>query len=199
MKTCVIKPSRQLPSGMTSERAFTLAEMMTTLAIFALVVAAMVSLQLFGFRVNALTTSKLKSTASSLKILDQIRNNVLEAYSVSVGNGNRTSFTATGTNGNALQIYPGTNVSNYLRFYLVTTNASLFELSSTNNQVSLIASNIVNQTAFETVDFQGNISSSSQEHYSIRMTLQFVQLDYRLPGNTYEYYTLKTEMTPRTQ
>ena len=64
---------------------------------------------------------------------------------MSVGNGNSTSFTATGTSGNALEIYPTTN-SNYLRFYLATNTTALYELNSTNNNLLLIASDIVNQT-----------------------------------------------------
>lgn len=179
--------------------AFTLAEMMTTMAIFSLVVAAMVSLQLFGFKMDSLTEGKLKTAASSLKVLDQVRDNVLEAYLVSVGNGNGASFTNTGTTGNALEIYPGTNLNNYIRFYVVSSTSGLYEFNSTNNRVLLIASNIVDTTPFEAVDFQGNISSSSQEHYAIQMTLQFAQLDYTVPSNTLDYYALETEMTPRTQ
>lgn len=171
---------------------------MTTLAIFSLVVIAMASLQIFGLRVNAITSSKLESTAYSLKALDQIRDLVCEANSVSVGDGNSSSFTATGTSGNALQVYLTTN-SNYLRFYLATNTTALYELNSTNNNLSLLASNVVDQTVFEAVNFQGNILSGDQEHYAILLTLQFAQLAYTVPTNTYDYYTLQTEMTPRTQ
>ena len=188
-----------MPTSPLADCAFTLAEMITTVAVFSLVVIAMVSLQLFGFKMNSLTAAKLKSTASSLKVLNQVRDNVKEAYSVSVGNGNGASFTNTGTTGDALQVYPGTNLNNYLRFYLMANTSGLYELNSTNNQVSLIATNIINPTPFATVGFQGNISSSGQEHYAIRMELQFAQLDYTVPSNTWDYYMLETEMTPRTQ
>ncbi len=171
---------------------------MTTMAIFSLVVIAMVSLQIFGLKVNALTSSKLESTTYSLKVLDQVRDLVCEASSVSVGNGNSTSFTATGTSGNALEVYPTTN-SNYLRFYLATNTTALYELNSTNHNLSLLASNVVNKTVFEAVNFQGNVLSGNQEHYAIELTLQFAQLAYTVPSNTYDYYTLQTEMTPRTE
>lgn len=199
MKSCLPTSLPKARRAALANHAFTLVEIMTTLAIFSLVVIGMVSLQMFGFKMDSLTAAKLKSTASSLKVLDQIRGQVLEAYSVEVGNGNSGSFTETGTSGNALQIYSGTNLNNYLRFYVATNTASLSELNRTNNAISVIASNIINQTAFETVDFQGNISSSSSEHYSIRMTLRFSQLAYTLPNSTYDYYTLETQMTPRTQ
>jgi prepilin-type N-terminal cleavage/methylation domain-containing protein len=198
MKPMSDNSSQPPPARLNLARAFTLAEMMTTLAIFSLVVIAMVSLQIFGLKVNAITSSKLESTAYSLKVLDQVRDLVCEASSVSVGNGNSTSFTATDTSGNALQVYPTTN-SNYLRFYLATNTTALYELNSTNPNLSLLASNVVNKTVFEAVNFQGNLLSGDQEHYAIQLTLQFAQLAYTVPSNTYDYYTLQTEMTPRTQ
>lgn len=198
MKSMPNIPSQEPPARRRLARAFTLAEMITTLAIFSLVVIAMVSLQIFGLKVNAITSSKLESTAYSLKVLDEIRDPVCEASSVSVGDGNRTAFSATGTSGNALQVYPTTN-NNYLRFYLATNTRALYELNSTNNNLSLIASNVVNQTVFEAVNFQGNLLSGNQEHYAIEMTLQFAQLAFTVPSNTYDYYSLQTEMTPRTQ
>jgi len=179
-------------------RAFTLAEMMTTLAIFSLVVIAMVSLQVFGFKMNAFTKSKLKSTTYSLKTLNRIRKQVRGANSVAVGNGDRTSFTAD-TSGNALQIYPTANEDDYVRFYVATNTDALYEITSADDSPSLIASNIINQTPFEMVDFQGNILADSQEHYAIEMTLQFAQLDFSVPSDNYDYYTLKTVMTPRIQ
>ena len=181
--------------------AFTLAEMMTTMAIFSMVVLAMVSLQIFGFKMNSFTSSKLNSTAYSLKALDQIRDQVRGANWVQVGNGSLTSFTVTSANGNALQTYPSTNAINYIRFYLNTNSTKLYRLdSASNSQPILIASNITNQTIFQIEDCRGsNIVSGSTEHYTIQMTLQFSQLAYSTPIPAYDYYTLQTLMTPRMQ
>lgn len=180
-------------------RAFTLPELMLALAIFLTVVACVASLPILGLKMNALSASKLKSTSSSLKVLNQVRNQVLGANLVLVGNGGSTSFAATGTTGNALQVYPRTNLNSYLRFFYSTKTDALYEWNSTNNQLWLLAPNITNDSVFETVDYRGNLSSTSQEHYSIRMTLQFAQLNYTIPTNSYDYYTLQTEMTPRGQ
>jgi prepilin-type N-terminal cleavage/methylation domain-containing protein len=197
MKSLPTNLSREALARTMNTRAFTLTELMITMAIFAMVVLAMVSLQIFGFKTNALTTSKLQSTRYGLKALDQIQTQVRGANSVLVGNVNGSSFASTGTSGNALQVYPTTNTSSYVRFYLVTNTGTLYEL---NGATSLtLASNIVNRTLFQTVDCHGNVSSSGQEHYAIRLTLQFAQLAYRIPGNVYDYYTLQTEITPRTQ
>lgn len=198
MKTFPKSRSPKSPLLTAAARAFTLAEMMTSLAIFSLVVIAMVSLQVFGFKMNALAASKLKSTVYSLKTLNQIRKQVRSANSVAVGNGDRTSFT-NNTSGNALQIYPTTNTDNYIRFYLVPNTTALYVLNSASNNPTLIATNITNGVVFQMVDFQGNLLTNSQEHYAVKMKLQFAQLSFSVPSYNYDYYTLQTVMTPRLQ
>ncbi len=190
---------RQASARAMNERAFTLVELMVAMTIFLMLVLAMVGVQIFGFKINSLTTSKLKSTAYSLKALDQILNQVRGASSAMVGRGtSMASFTGTGTNGPALMIFSPTGGSNLL--YLSTNTGALYEIFSPTNQQMTLASNLTNQVLFQTVDCHGNnISSTSIEHYGIRMTLQFFQVDYKLPTNVCEYYTFQTEMTPRSQ
>ncbi|HLX73029.1 MAG TPA: hypothetical protein VKV04_25670 [Verrucomicrobiae bacterium] len=183
----------------TAARAFTVPELLLALAIFLMVVAAIVSLQVVGLKLNARAASKLASAAASAKVLNQVRDHVLEANSALVGNGNNNAFTPNGTTGNAVQVFSGTDTNNYLLFFLSTNTDCLYEWNNTNKQIWTIAENVTNESVFETVDFQGNVSSRNQEHYSIRMTLQFAELDYRIPTNSYEYFTLTTQMTPRGQ
>jgi len=180
-------------------RAFTLVELMVAMAIFMLLTLAMVGVQIFGFKINSLTTSKLISTAYSLKALDQIQSQVRGASSAVVGTGTSlASFTATSTTGPALMIFSPTGGSNLL--YLSTNTGGLYEIFSANNQQMTVASNLTNQVLFQTVDCHGNnISSSGLEHYAIRMTLQFYKVDYQVPTNVSSYYTFQTEMTPRSQ
>lgn len=180
-------------------RAFTLVELMVTMAIFLLLVLAMVGVQVFGFKINSLTQSKLEFVASSLKALNQIQGQVRGASSVMVGNGSSlSSFQGTGTSGNALMIYLPAGGANLL--YLAANTGTLYEICSTNNQQTAIASQITNQVVFQTVDCHGNnISSTGLEHYAIRMTLQFSKVNFRVPNAANDYYTFQTEMTPRTQ
>ena len=108
------------------------------------------------------------------------------------------SFASTGTNGPSLMIYSPTGGSNLL--YLSTNTGALYEIFSSSTQQMTLASNLTNQVLFQTVDCHGNnISSTSIEHYAIRMTLQFFQVNYQVPTNVLEYYTFQTEMTPRSQ
>lgn len=184
--------------GANKTRAFTLTEMVTALAIFSLIAIALCSLQIVGFQMSSLTESKLISIGYSLTALNAIRDEVRSASSVVVGNGTGSGFKVAGAAGNTMQIYPTTN-SNYIQVYLDTNTTALYMLNSSNQSPFLIASNIINEAVFQTVNYQGNISTNTQEHYAIKMTLQFRQLAYRIPVNTYDYYTLQATMTPRTQ
>ncbi len=195
-------PSGHLPSKprgrASSAQAFTLVEMMATVAIFLLVVLALVGLQIFAFKMTALTASTLSSLAYSLKSLSQIRDQVCGAYAVQVGNVIGGTWTPTNNSG-TLRIYPTTNLSQYLEVYLNTNNATLYLSNNSNNSQFPLASNLANQLPFQTVDYQGNAWSNPQDHYAIEMTLQFSQLAYTVPTNTYVLYTLQTTMTPRAQ
>jgi hypothetical protein len=103
-------------------------------------------------------------------------------------------------------IYPPTGSANLL--YLATnagtmyqTNTgTLFEIFGANTNKLTLASGVTNLVVFNTVDCHGNdTSSSGTEHYAIRMTLNFLVTNYRVPVSVSNYYTFQTEMTPRTQ
>ena len=179
---------------------------MITLAIFSLVVIGMVSLQIFGFKMNSFTSNKLKSTADSLKILDQIRNEILEATnSVIIGNYDvsNSRFTAIANGqpatGNALVI--SNNAASLVTFYLNTNTGRLYELgNTTNNQPTLLtlSSSIVNLQPFQALDCFGNTNAvGSSTHYTIKTTLLFSNLVYAVPTPVYDTYRLESCATPR--
>jgi hypothetical protein len=193
------------PAWFDRVRAFTLTELMITMAIFTLVVIAMVSLQIFGFKINSLTSNKLRSTASTLKVLDQMRNLVLGATNaVSVGNidTSNNKFIAIAINstaiGNALQI--SNNSTSYTTFYL-NTNHILYELGSATNSTPVpLASAVYNPNPFQIENYLGsNILVGSSGHYTVKITLQYSNWLYAIPSQVYDAYRLESRATPRAQ
>jgi hypothetical protein len=178
--------------------------MMTTVAIFSLVVIAMVSLQIFGFKMNSFTTSKLKSTADSLKTLNQIRNQIREAQNpVLVGsfNVNSDKFTAAANGqaaiGNAIQISNGPN--SLVTFYLDTNTFLLYE-EDTSGLQTILAHAVINQQPFQAQDYLGStIPGGSSDRYTIKITLLFSNLNYSAPTLSYNTYSIKSRATPRIQ
>lgn len=197
----------QPPGGLATARAFTLTEMWITLTIFGLVVSAMVSLQIFGFKLNSFTSGKLTSTKGSLKILDQVANQIRGSVSpVVIGNFNTnfTTFTPVANGqlaaGAAIQI---TNTpTSFTYFYLNTNTHAFYERVTTSASTNLytLASAIVNPQPFQVQNCYGtNISVGSQDNYTIQMTLSFSNVLYRVPYTNYDVYSLQSRATPRVQ
>jgi prepilin-type N-terminal cleavage/methylation domain-containing protein len=191
--------------------AFTLTEIMVVMAIFTLVVAGVVSVQLFGMRVNTLAATKLIATTGGRETFNTMRDIIRSANVTLVGTYSPTSgqgFIQT-TNGlpqigNALQVqytnFPNTNT--YI-FYKDPSNPKNLVCSLNKNKVNKLASYVTNYNCFQAEDYQGNILSNYQNNPVIRITLQFSQWEYPIAViggnavNAYDYYQLRTRVTRR--
>src|SRR5258705_7004593 len=101
-----IQPSASRTSRRTT--AFTLTELMITMAVFTLLIAGIFSAQLMGMRMRRVSETKLSATAGARKTLNKIRDEVRAAKTLAVGNGGQSTFTRipnfSQQTGNALQI-----------------------------------------------------------------------------------------------
>jgi len=206
-----MKPSRPRSGKRNSTiqralRAFTLAEMMTVMLIFTLLVLALVSCQLFGMRMQRISETKLAGTAAGRKALNQVRNEIREGKILTVGNGDNTVFNTIPDNtfqiGNALQISFTTNTGSYVRYYMDTNDNSFKRMTSLNTQPQVLANYITNQFVFRAEDFQGNVLTNNQNNRVIHMLLEFYRWEYPVAtvgnGGMYDYYQLQTRITRRT-
>jgi hypothetical protein len=186
--------------------AFTLAEIMTALGLFSLVVIGVVYSQLFGMRMFNMTATRLGASDSARKVLDVVRDDVRSGKILDVGSGDSQHFTNTPGNnprqGNALQIYPTTDTNTYIRYYLDSTSQSLRRVASGSTQIRILASYLTNQIAFIAEDYAGNVLTNDQNNRVIRMMLDFYQWEFPVArvgqGAFYDYYHLQTRITRRT-
>jgi len=189
-------------------RGFTLAEMLVTSTIFlVIIVAAMISVQLYGLRVYTLATTKVSATTSARETINDIRDRIRSAAIVNVGTYTNSTFTsiASGQNqvGNAVQIFPATNTAtvNAIVFYMNPTNPSLNMVS--NGVDSVEAKYVTNNNCFQAQDYQGNILTNYNNNPVIDVTLNFSQLAFPvgyvggIATNAYDYYRLHTRITRR--
>ncbi len=184
---------------------FTLAEIMIVMAIFSLLILALVSSQLFGLRMYRISETKLTATDSGRKVLNRIRDEIRSGKRLEVGNGSGTSFTPVTGNakqiGNALQIYPSTDTNNFVRYYLNPGDTALERITSSDTTPVVLANYITNQMLFQAENFQGNVLTNSQNNRVIRMVLEFYQWEYPIAtsgqGGLYDYYRLQTRITKR--
>lgn len=188
-----------------SQRAFTIAEVMVTMAIILMVMAAVLSCHLFGMRMFELTKAKLGASDDARKAISLMVAEIRAAKRVRVGNGSLAGFNEVALNtqqkGSAIQIYPSTNTNSFVRYFWDAADRKLKRATNGASQASTIASSISNATVFTSEDFSGSILTNNENNRVIGLTLQFYQLQYPTvsigPGNYYDYYQLRTKITRR--
>jgi hypothetical protein len=182
-------------------------EILTVVAVFTLLVAAMVATQLFGMRMYSLSQTRLTLTANARNVLNRVRDDVRSGQIVVVGNADQSSFNSISNNtartGNALKICAdSSNTNNYVYYYLDTTHSSLNRITSSNtNQIEVIANNITNQIVFQAQDYMGNVLTNDQNNEVIDVLLQLRQWECPVAVSTnrsmYGCYQLETRVSPR--
>ena len=206
-------------------RGFTLVEMVITVGVFLFIfTGVMVAVQLFGLRIYTLAATKLVATAGGRQALNQIRDQIREGKMVYVGNCSspiNSSFALIGTTnsqqGNALIIYPTTNLTWYTVYYLdFNSNPSIpytnqliqFNVSnSVTTYTKTLAKYVTNQIVFDMEDWQTHIVTNEQSldnRLLVRVTMQFLQWEYPIAKvgpsggwNAYDYYQLRTRVFRR--
>lgn len=191
--------------------AFTLTEIMVAMAIFSLVVIAMVSVQIFGMRIYTLAATKLIATTSARETLNAMRDRIRSANVVMVGTydpAHGTGFVQI-TNGlpqigNALEIqYTNAASTNSFLFYKDPSNPKNIVCSLINGTVATLAAYVTNYYCFQAEDYQGNVMTNYQNNPVIRVTLQYSQWEYPIAViggnavNAYDYYQLRTRISRR--
>ena len=190
---------RSLRSGLT------LVEMMVTMSIFFMLMAALITVQFFGMRQDQLIESKLGASDQSRKAFDVMTLEIRKAKVFRVGNGTLSAFTpkANGTaqQGTAIQLSFTTDTNSYVRYYFETNNARLCRLQSGVAGFKVIAQDLTNQMDFRALDYTGtNLVYDITYKYVIAVALHFRQYQYPLtqvgPGALYDYYKLEFKVTP---
>lgn len=185
--------------------AFTLTEILVTMAIFSFAVMGMIGLHIFGLKLDKMVEVKLQATEDARIALSELTRDIRGAGVVKVGTGDASSFTEAGFNtlqeGNALQIYPvKTNTTSYVRYYVDTDN-ELKRLASGSGTPTVVSAWVTNSTIFTSEDFSGNVLSNNFNNRVIGIDLEFYKLDNPMvqfgSGNFYDYYRLQTRVTRR--
>jgi Tfp pilus assembly protein PilW len=185
---------------------YTLTEIMVTMVVIMMVLAAVISCHLLGLRLFELTKAKLGASDDARHAIGLLISEIRSAKIVRVGSGDLDSFTAVGVNtphrGNALEVYATTNTNFWVRYFL-DSDKKLKRATNGASTARVIASSISNsnQPVFSAEDFTGTPLLNNSRDYVIGLNLQFSQLQYPEveigPGQFYDYYQLQTRVTPR--
>jgi hypothetical protein len=187
------------------QRAMTLVEMMTTMGLFTVMVAALVSANMFGLRQDELVCSKLGASDQARINFDLMLHEIRAGKNVQIGTGQNTNFMAI-TNGvqagDTIQILPSTNIGYYIYYYFLTNAPSnpswlvRVAVSPTNTVSNVVCQSITNVTSiwntnsmcFQALGFNGSNwvtltndpTFYSTHNYIVSCLLQFYQYQYPL-------------------
>jgi prepilin-type N-terminal cleavage/methylation domain-containing protein len=206
MKTIALAQThRNLPLA-RSARGFTLPEILTVVAIFAVLVGGMVTTQLFGMRMYSISQNRLILTSNARNVMNRVRDEVRASQIIWVGSADASGFTTIADNtpraGNALKICAdASNTNQYVYYFMDAAHSCLKRVTSDSNQVETIANNITNQIVFQAEDCQGNVVVNDQNNEVVRINLNFQQWEcpsaVSTNGSLYGYYQLQTRVSPR--
>ncbi len=185
-------------------RGLTLPEMMITVSLLMLVVAAILTTHLFGMRFFEITKAKLVASDDARRTLSRLLSEIRGAKVIQVGNGSLSSFTPVADGqlqrGTAIQVYPTTNLNEFVRYYW-SSEGKLRRTTNGATSVNVMASSVTNSTIFSSEDFSGNVLTNSHNNRVIAVNLHFQQLQYPIvnlgPGYYYDQYQMRLRITRR--
>ena len=181
---------------------FTLAEILIAMTVFMLLLAGVLSANVFGLRMFQVNATKLNATEWSRNNFGKITEEVRASQSVVILNGD-TNGVFVGLldgelqQGSGLQIFASTN-TNFYTLYFVNASDATFRrrvAAATGTNTVTLASSITNTIAFSAQDFSGNVLTTAANNRVIHVLLEFYQPERFLLDA--DYYKLETSVTRR--
>lgn len=184
--------------------AFTVTELMVSMAIMMLVLGAVLSSHLFGMRLFQLTKAKLGANQDSRKAISKLTDEIRSAKWIRVGDGDWTDFTEVEDGdpqeGNALELYSTAQSEPWIRYFL-DSDQVLKRITSASSTPQVIAHSISNSVIFASENCKGLVLTNNENNRVISLTMSFYQIQYPIvkvgPGEYYDYYQIRTRITRR--
>jgi len=199
MKPCISRRCRRSP-WRSGKSAFTLPELMVTVAILILLVGGMVSAHLFGLKMFQLEQIKLNASDEARRIVGVLMDEIHSCDSFQIGAFTNGTFTGLPLNapqiGPALIVYPTTNMANYIVYFVNTGDQKFRRATSVKGSTRVLAQMVTNSAdLFRAQDYAGNLLTNMQVSTILHVKLEFYQTNRF--GVLPDYYKLETSATQR--
>ena len=179
--------------------AFTLPEVLTSAALFSLLVSGLVYGSLFGLKLYQVAQNKLDAADSGRKVLEKVADDIRNAKIVWVGSLTNGFFEEVTMGdpqtGNALLICPTTNTAIFSLYFLDSSDRTLKRVTSAGNDLMVLAQSITNNLVFQAQDCLGNVLTDNHNNRVIHMKLEIYRPQFQAP--TPEHFTFETAVTRR--
>lgn len=188
------------------DHAMTLTETMVTMAVFSLVVVALVYTSMFCLRLDELANSKVGASDSARRGFDMLSGDIRSAKMWYIGSGSQSSFApcgnATNQIGNALRVHYTRDTNSYVIYYFDTNQCALYRYTNGMSTSKLVVNGLTNSSgnsmSFQAQKYDGTTLSDLQFKYVIVSTLEFCQYQYPLtkvgPNYFYNYYRMQLKL-----
>lgn len=194
----------KFPPTLSSARrgGFTLPEILIALTVFLLLLAGVLSANVFGLRMFQVNATKLNATEWARNNFGKITEEVRASKSVVILNGDTNGAFAGLLDGelqqgSGLQIFPTEN-TNFYTLYFVNSSDATFRrrvATATGTNTVTLADSITNTIAFSAQDFSGKLLMTAANNRVIHVLLEFYQPERFLLDA--DYYKLETSVTRR--
>jgi hypothetical protein len=174
--------------------------MMIAMAVFTFVIAGVLGANLFGLRMFQITENKLSASDDARSALGKLSEDIRNAKRTYIGSvSSNGQFTAlvdgVPHSGTGLIIYPTTNNTDFIVYFLNAADNSFRRTTSVTNTTVVLARSITNTVVFRIQDFRGNVLTNSQNNEVIYVDLECYRA--RRYGVIPDYYKLETAGTRR--
>jgi hypothetical protein len=196
--------------GWRARGAFTLTEVSIASTIFMLVVAGVITSNIFGLRMMELTEPKQQAAQRARELIDQLSEDINTAWLVEVGTWNDRFDPvphSTPKVGNALRIFPEGSDTDYSVVYYKDPGTDEFLRDSTaGTGPELVAWGVTNNDVFTGEFLDRNLNAwvpleANRAVMVVRVLLQFSELERTRtpvgPEFTYKSYQFQTRLTWR--
>lgn len=186
--------TRSLPASRESwlgERGHTLTETLVASALLCLVAGTIAICNIAGLKFTEYVRPKIDNSRYARQTVARIIEEVRCASSVEVGTGTATTFTNAAVNkpqaGNAIRIYPTTNSTQYIYYYLDTNTQSLLEVPLGASAAFEIAECVTNLAPFSMENFAGTTLTNPANNSVLSLQLQMRRdSNVRTVGDAYQ-------------
>jgi hypothetical protein len=185
-----------------ASKGFTLPEIFIAVAVFMIMLAGVISANIFGLKMFQINQAKLTATDWSRRTFGKITDEVHSCNSTAILNVD-TNGVVTGLidgetqQGNGLQIFPTTNTDISTIYFLNLPDETFrrTELSQGSTNTFILADSVTNPVIFTAQDISGHILTNTEDARMIHLVLEFYQPETFMQRP--EYYRLETSMTRR--
>lgn len=165
-----------------------------------MVVGGIVTANLWGLRMFQVSRTKTDATAWARLTMEKLQDEIHSCTSLQLGSVSSNVFTGlldgNVQQGSGLLIYPGTNTSSYILYFVNPTDQTLRRVTPTNSVI--MASSVIDTQPFSAQDMLGNILTNSANNSLVHITLHIQQAgSYLQTTDSYKFETsVKQRVVP---